>query len=65
MIGVVKETGSGGLGDAVIGALQWSCDSDGICWRVADTFMIPRVDDAECTHDAGTQNRPIACTGVS
>ena len=64
MIGVVNETGSGGIRDAVIGALQWSCDGDGICWRVADTFMIPRVDDADCTHDAGTQNRPIACTGV-
>ena len=28
------------------------CDGDGICWRVADTFMIARFDDAECTRDA-------------
>jgi hypothetical protein len=64
MIGVVNDIGSDGIRDAVIGALQRCCDSDGICWRVADTLMIPRFDDAECTHDAGTQSRPIACTGA-
>ena len=56
MIGVVNDTGSGGMRDAVIGALQRSVRRDGICWRVADTFMIARFDDAECTRDARTQN---------
>jgi uncharacterized membrane protein YeiH len=66
MIGVVNDTGSGGIRDAVIGrSPAFHCDSDGICWRVADIFMIARFDDAECTRDARTQNRPITCTGVN
>jgi len=52
MIGDVNDAGSSGIRDAVIGVLQLRCDRDGICWRVADLFMIPRFDDAECTRDA-------------
>jgi hypothetical protein len=42
MIGDVNDACSGGMRDAVIDALQRSARRDGICWRVADQFMIAR-----------------------
>jgi hypothetical protein len=40
MIGDVSDGRSGGIRDAVIEDLQLSARRDGICWRVADSFMI-------------------------
>ena len=53
MIGDVNDARSGGMADAVMGALQRSARWVGICWRVADSFMIARFAGAERTRDAG------------
>jgi hypothetical protein len=41
MIGDVNDFGSCGIEDAVIVLSSGRCDRDGICWRVADSSMIP------------------------
>ena len=47
MIGDVNDTGSGGMRDAVMVLSSGRRNGDGICWRVADTFMIARFDEAD------------------